>query len=133
MAKAKRVKKYLALPKSIKIGGKRIRVKIYWGQLTIVGKAGHYRPTQFEIGVDMLDSNGQQVDDFYALHSFMHEVAHAIDDVYCDGGLFKGGDEDDHVMINQFVHGLIQFLQDNNFLNKDKLYKPVKEESCSKK
>lgn len=120
-------KKYLALPRSVKIGGKRMRVKLYWGQLVVIGKAGHYRPTQFEIGVDMMDGSGRQVDDWYALHSFLHECFHAIDDVYCDGRLFDGQDDSDHVMMNQFIHGCLQFLKDNKFLNQEKLFKPIKE------
>lgn len=124
---AKKPKTYLSLPKTVKVGGKRMKIILHWGDLK---EAGYFDDDQFEIHIDMLNENGKQVDDFYALHTYLHELIHAIDSVYCDSEIFvrKEGDEEfDHAMMNQFIHGLIQVLQDNNFLNRAKFWKPLKE------
>ena len=83
---------------------------------------GYCAPSKHQIIIDVMTDRDNRMSDGAILHTFLHEVLHAIDATYCDCRVFQGAKHgDENEFMNPFCEGLVQFLLDNwNSLEKMK-------------
>lgn len=99
-------------PRSVKIGGRNVKVSLCRGKLGDMN--GAWYPSEYTIRIDLMEDHITLLSDEALFTIFIHECMHAIDATYCDYQIFKGpkhGNESDY--ITPFVEGLIQFLREN--------------------
>ena len=99
-------------PKRIKIGAHNWR--IFWKHNDLGASCGVCCPPQHQIAVDTMQDEENDMSDGSVIHTFLHEIMHAIDATYCDCRVFKGAKHGDEIeWTNPFVEGLLQFLLEN--------------------
>lgn len=103
----------MKIPESVKVGGRDYRILyphtftdsscVLYGQHDASGQT-----------IKIVDRNqfGEVRHNQATVHTFMHELLHAIDNVYCAGHVQKHEDGED--IIDQLAEGLLQVIRDNN-------------------
>jgi hypothetical protein len=102
----------MVLPATVKIGGREYRVDFPYTFIdTQRPLYGLHDPGGQTIKIGQKDEFGVNRHPQSILHTYFHEIIHAIDNVYNGGKLTAWEHGEDTV--DQLAEGLLQFLQDN--------------------
>ncbi|MBU1173209.1 MAG: hypothetical protein KKD44_26895 [Proteobacteria bacterium] len=93
----------IVIPSTLRIGGKDYTVERN-SVLAIRGLEGEHISSQCRLCIT--DKEDRHIDDLRA--TFLHEVVHAIDGIYCGGC----DDAMTEVKVNGMAEGLLQFLKE---------------------
>jgi hypothetical protein len=109
----------MRIPKTLKIGGRIYKITIPF-VFTDAHRClyGLHDPAKQTIKMTELDEFGVKRHQQSIDHTFLHEILHAIDNVYIGGkiGMYEDGEH----IIDQLAEGLLQVIRDN------KLFDPKK-------
>lgn len=102
----------MKLPKTLKIGGRKYKVIYpYHFRDTTTTTLGLHDPSGSIIRISDIDEHGNVRSDFSILHTFLHELIHAVDFVYNNNCITLA--ETGEGAIDQLAEGLLQVLRDN--------------------
>ena len=109
----------MKIPKKIKIGAHDVTIKFPHKFQERQDAFGFFNIGTNEIFITDVDSSGNPCSDTHIASTFLHEVLHVINRVYCCSRLGDNTSEED--MVEGLAQGLLQVIRDNNldFLNTD--------------
>jgi hypothetical protein len=102
----------LFLPQIVKIGGHHIQIICPYTFTEAAGCHGMIDHAAGEIRIATVDSGGQERDTTRIIHTYWHEVLHAIDRVYAMGRL--NDMKDGEAIVEALAEGLTQHCMDND-------------------
>ena len=104
----------MKIPKTLKVGGRTYTIVYpYKFDTSERVQLGFHEPFLQEIKLADINSNGRKFNDQSVMHTFIHEVIHAIDTVYNNNRIQELGDKGEEI-IDQLAEGLLQVVRDND-------------------
>lgn len=129
------MKEKTKLPKNLKVGGFNYEVVYpYNFDDKIMGSdnLGLFEPATLKIKVSGVDSGGIETPNSVVMYSFLHEIFHAIDRVYCSDNLdnmdqeIENKTDNSEITIPTLANGWYQVLKDNKIFSIQSIPKKIK-------
>jgi len=99
----------MKIPNKIKIGAYDVKIVFPYVFTERSDRYGYYSETSKKICITDKDSNGSELNRALIEQILLHEILHAVDDIY-------NGSNVDERDITNIAQGLYQALKDNDFL-----------------
>jgi hypothetical protein len=101
------------IPKTLKIGGHKYKVLYPYHFKERIDCNGQNDPALLEIRITNCDEGGNTRGDSNISVTFLHEIIHLIDNIYCSRQIDRLGSEAREQIVEGLSEGLYQVLHDN--------------------
>ena len=106
----------MEFPVSLKIGGHEYKVLYPYHFKEREDIAAQCDKALGEIRINDIDLGGNKKPESNIMVSFLHEIIHAVDKIYCNCQIDRLGGEASEKIVEGLSEGLYQVLHDNKFV-----------------